>query len=43
MTEFTLSAYILVWPALTLWILVVLCRAVLKDVRQAKKEQRELV
>ena len=43
MNELTLSAYILVWPALTLWVLVVLCRAVLKDVRQAKKEQRELV
>lgn len=43
MTELTLSAYILVWPALTLWILVVLCRAILKDARLAKKEQRELV
>lgn len=43
MNEFTLTAYILVWPALTLWVLVVLCRAVLKDVRQAKKERRKLV
>lgn len=43
MNEFTLSAYILVWPALTLWVLVVLCRAVLKDLRQAQKEQRKLV
>lgn len=43
MNEFTLSAYILVWPALSLWILVMLCRAVLKDLRLAKKEKRGLV
>ncbi|WP_232455117.1 putative transporter small subunit [Oceanisphaera avium] len=43
MNEFILGAYILVWPALTLWVLVVLCRAVLKDVQKAKQEKRNLV
>ncbi|GGB47045.1 hypothetical protein GCM10011502_20470 [Oceanisphaera marina] len=43
MNELTLGAYILIWPALTLWILVVLCRAVLKDMRAAKKNNSELV
>ncbi|MBU3824552.1 MAG: putative transporter small subunit [Candidatus Oceanisphaera merdipullorum] len=43
MNEFTLGAYILVWPVLTLWVLVALCRGVLKDLRQAKQENRDLV
>ncbi|WP_217645434.1 putative transporter small subunit [Oceanisphaera psychrotolerans] len=43
MNDLILGAYILIWPALTLWILVVICKAVLKDVREAKKENRELV
>ncbi|GHA21718.1 putative transporter small subunit [Oceanisphaera arctica] len=43
MNDLTLGAYILIWPALTLWILVVICKAVLKDMREAKKENRDLV
>jgi hypothetical protein len=40
-TLFTL--YVLIWPALTLGVLVLICRAVLRDRREAQKEQRELV
>lgn len=43
MSFLILSTYILVWPALTLWVLVVLCRAVLKDYRSAKKNNEEMV
>ncbi|WP_240036407.1 putative transporter small subunit [Halomonas urmiana] len=35
--------YVLVWPALTLGVLVLICRAVLRDRRAAKREHRELV
>ncbi|MFG6138091.1 MULTISPECIES: putative transporter small subunit [Halomonas] len=35
--------YVLVWPALTLGVLVLICRAVLRDRRDARREQRELV
>ncbi|WP_224750083.1 putative transporter small subunit [Halomonas sp. ML-15] len=35
--------YVLIWPALTLAVLVVICRAVLRDHRKAKEERRELV
>ncbi|WP_223111510.1 putative transporter small subunit [Billgrantia pellis] len=35
--------YVLIWPALTLGVLVLICRAVLRDWRAARKEQRELV
>ncbi|WP_232802312.1 putative transporter small subunit [Alloalcanivorax mobilis] len=35
--------YVLIWPALTLGVLVLICRAVLLDRRQARKENRELV
>ncbi|MBR2513711.1 MAG: putative transporter small subunit [Halomonas sp.] len=40
-TAFTF--YVLIWPALTLGVLFVICRAVLQDRRQARKEKRELV
>ncbi|MGO1246444.1 MAG: putative transporter small subunit [Oceanisphaera sp.] len=43
MSEFILGSYILVWPALTLIILWVICRAVWKDIQTAKKEKRGLV
>lgn len=37
------GAYILIWPVITLAVLVLLCAAVRKDMRIAKKEERELV
>lgn len=43
MNELTLGAYILIWPVLTLVILWVICRAVWKDIKAAKKEKRGLV
>ncbi|WP_243454020.1 putative transporter small subunit [Oceanisphaera pacifica] len=43
MSEFILGSYILVWPALTLLVLWVICRAVWKDIKAAKKEKRGLV
>lgn len=38
-----LGFYVLVWPALTLGVLILICRAVIRDRRQAKKEHREMV
>jgi len=35
--------YVLVWPVLTLGVLVVICAAVLRDRRKARQENRELV
>ena len=38
-----LELYILMWPALSLIILLILIRGVVKDVRQAKKDGTDLV
>lgn len=35
--------YVLIWPALTLGVLALIIRAVLRDRRKAKEENRELV
>ncbi|MGO2131331.1 MAG: putative transporter small subunit [Halomonas sp.] len=35
--------YVLIWPALTLAILIVICRAVIRDHREAKREHRDMV
>lgn len=35
--------YVLVWPALTLGVLLLICRAVVRDRREAKRDHRELV
>lgn len=35
--------YVLIWPALTLAILIVICRAVIRDRREAKREHRDMV
>ncbi|MER7079666.1 hypothetical protein SAMN05421805_11491 [Saccharopolyspora antimicrobica] len=43
MSNLLLAAYILVWPALTAIVLIVLCVAVAKDHRQAKKNNRSVV
>lgn len=43
MSSYLLSGYILVWPAISAVILYVLCRGVLKDVRDAYREGRDLV
>ncbi|WP_017429431.1 putative transporter small subunit [Vreelandella jeotgali] len=38
-----LGFYVLIWPAVTLGVLILICRAVIRDRRQAKKEHREMV
>lgn len=35
--------YVLIWPALTLGVLILICRAVIRDRREAREENRELV
>ncbi|SFU65403.1 putative transporter small subunit [Halomonas korlensis] len=37
------GAYVLVWPALTLGVLALICRAVWRDMRAANKDDRDLV
>ncbi|MBY6033201.1 putative transporter small subunit [Marinobacter daepoensis] len=41
--ELVYGAYILVWPALTLGVLAVICGAVVRDVRRARKSGEDLV
>lgn len=43
MRDLLLTAYILMWPALTAIVLTVLCVAVAKDHREAKKNNRSVV
>nr|WP_281377623.1 putative transporter small subunit [Saccharopolyspora hordei] len=38
-----LTAYILMWPAMTAIVLIVLCAAVFKDHRDAKKNNKSVV
>lgn len=37
------AIYVLIWPVLTLGVLALICRAVIRDRRQAREENRELV
>ena len=43
MNGYLLSTYILVWPAISAVVLYVLCRGVVKDIRDARREGRDLV
>lgn len=43
MSAFLLSLYILVWPAVTAVLLVVLSVAVVRDYRQARKDGTDVV
>ncbi|MFG6667681.1 putative transporter small subunit [Halomonas sp. HNIBRBA4712] len=38
-----MTFYVLIWPALTLGVLVLICRAVLRDRKAARAQNRELV
>lgn len=42
-SELVYGAYILIWPALTLGVLVVICGAVAKDVRRARDSDEDLL
>ncbi|HSH48079.1 MAG TPA: putative transporter small subunit [Halomonas sp.] len=41
--QWLLGFYVLIWPALTLGVLIVICRAVINDRRTAKRERRDMV
>ncbi|MDS1311379.1 MULTISPECIES: putative transporter small subunit [Marinobacter] len=43
MSELVYGTYILVWPALTLGVLAVICSAVIKDAVHARKSDRNVV
>ncbi|WP_228141568.1 putative transporter small subunit [Marinobacter sp. X15-166B] len=43
MNAFVYGTYILVWPAITLAVLVLICGAVVKDVRDARKSKRDVI
>ncbi|MGM0570956.1 putative transporter small subunit [Marinobacter sp.] len=42
-SELVYGAYILIWPALTLGVLGVICWAVARDVRKAKNSDEDLL
>ncbi|WP_226801692.1 putative transporter small subunit [Alkalilimnicola sp. S0819] len=37
------ALYVLIWPLISLAVLVVICRAVLRDRRAARRERRAMV
>ncbi len=37
------GSYVLIWPALTLGVLALICRAVWRDMRAANEAERDLV
>lgn len=41
--ELVYGAYILIWPTITLVVLAVICRAVARDVRKARRSDEELI
>jgi hypothetical protein len=43
MNEFIYGTYILIWPALTLGVLAVICGAVIRDSRNARKADKGLL
>lgn len=43
MSSFSLTAYVLIWPVLAAVVLVVLCAGLARDLREARKEGKDLV
>lgn len=43
MSELAYGTYILIWPALTLGVLAVICSAVIKDAVEARKSDSDMV
>ena len=43
MLTFLYGFYILIWPAITLVMLALICGATLRDMREAKREHRDIV
>lgn len=40
---FIYGLYILIWPAITLGVLVLICMATYRDVKSAKRDNRDIV
>jgi len=40
---FVYGLYILIWPAITLGVLVLICTATYRDVKNAKRDNRDIV
>lgn len=40
---FIYGLYILIWPAITLGVLILICTATYRDVKSAKRENRDIV
>lgn len=40
---FIYGLYILIWPAITLGVLVLICTATYRDVKSAKRDNRDIV
>ena len=43
MSAFTYGLYILIWPAITLAVLILICTATYRDVKKAKAENKSIV
>lgn len=43
MNAFAYGTYILIWPAITFVVLVLICGAVVKDVRAARRNKRDVI
>ncbi len=43
MSTFALTVYVLMWPVLSTLVLLTLCVALVRDIRQAKKDGDSLV
>lgn len=41
--QWLFSFYVLIWPTLTLAVLIFICRAVVRDQAKAKREHRDIV
>ena len=43
MSVFAYGLYILIWPAITLAVLILICTATYRDVKKAKSENKSIV
>ena len=42
-STFLYGLYILIWPAITLVVLLVICGATYRDIKKAKRQNRDIV
>ncbi|SJM72690.1 putative transporter small subunit [Psychrobacter piechaudii] len=43
MSAFAYGLYILIWPAITLAVLILICTATYRDIKKAKAENKSIV